>query len=260
MATIHEQREDGVATLLLDNGAANALTSGMLRLLAGMLDALDADEAVGAVVIAGAGGRGFCAGSDISELKALHEAGEGPMSLLDLENAAFDRLAAMNTVTLAAVEGAATGGGMEMALACDLVVASEKARFALPEIKLGVYPGAGGTLRAPGRIGHGRALEMMLLGDEIDAAKAEAWGLANRVVPEGTALAEAQKLGRRLARGPRLAQRLVKEALRANGTMSEAEVKALVRRHSAELGAGPDITEGMRAFFARERPVFNRKG
>lgn len=260
MAGISLERQDGVATLLIDNGQANSLTSAMLSSLSELLEVLGTDEETGAIVIAGAGGRSFCAGSDIGELKALHESGEGPMALLDLENAAFDRLAGMEKPTIAAVEGAASGGGAELAICCDLIVAGDKARFSLPEIKLGVYPGAGGTIRLPRRIGHARALELMLLGDEIDAQTALNWGLANRLSEAGRALEDAQKIGRRLARGPREAQRRLKAAIHANFTMRPDEVKPLVRRHSEELGAGPDIAEGMRAFFARERAVFNRKG
>lgn len=257
MAAIQAETSEGVATLLIDNGPSGSLTAAMLNELMDHLGRFGDDDHIGALVIAGAGPN-FCAGSDIGELKALNDSGRGPLPVLDLENRAFDRLAEFAKPVVAAVEGAASGGGVELLLCCDLIVVGGRARFSLPEIRLGVYPGAGGVLRLPRRIGHARALEMMLLGEDVDAATALGWGLANRLVEEGAAREEASRLARRLARGPRLAQRRLREAMRSRWTFGDEELQALVRGHAAELGASPDVAEGMRAFFARERPTFNR--
>ncbi|MCB1342388.1 MAG: enoyl-CoA hydratase/isomerase family protein [Pseudooceanicola sp.] len=245
----------GVTVLTLGNGRANAVTPDMADALAAQVAALGD---IGALVIRGAGAH-FCAGSDVGELARLHEAGQGAGPLLRRESAAFEAIAALDIPVIAAVEGLCLGGGLELALCCDLIVAGDTARFGLPEAQLGAFPALGAPLRLPRRIGTGRALEMMLDGTEIDAATARDWGLVNRTVPAARALPEAETWAIRLAQGPRAARRALKRSLRAALALPEAEAIAAMLREAETLDRSPEITEGLRAFAARETPAFQAK-
>ncbi|RYY94763.1 MAG: enoyl-CoA hydratase/isomerase family protein, partial [Comamonadaceae bacterium] len=158
--------------------------------------------------------------------------------------------------TVAAIEGAAVGGGLELAVCCDLLVAARTAKLALPEIRLGVFPGSGGTVRVTRRVGAARARRMMLLGDAIDAATAHAWGLVDELCDEGTAALEAGKLAARLAAGPALAQQGCKAALDAAMDMDEAGALAVATEWAVRLGFSGDLAEGLRAFDAKRKPAF----
>jgi enoyl-CoA hydratase/carnithine racemase len=254
MGEILSTIEDGVLTLRLRNGTANAMTTRMAAQLAGALSSLRGD--VGAIVIAGTAGGTFCAGSDIRELTALQGTEEGPAPMLRAESQALRLLAGLPLPTLAAVDGVAYGGGMELAAACDFVIAGGTARFCLPEIKLGVFPGIGGTVWVPRRIGYARALEMMLTGQDVDAETAHRWNFANRVVAPGTAETAAGSLARSLAAGPREAVGMIKRSLRDAIEASEAEALAAALDRAIALGASPESREGLRAFAARVRPDF----
>ncbi len=246
--------EGGVLTLRLRNGSANAMTSTMAAQLSGALSNLPGD--VGAVVIAGTVGGAFCAGSDIRELIDLQATEDGPASMLRVESEALRILADLPLPTIAAVDGVAYGGGMELAAACDLVIAGGKARFCLPEIKLGVFPGIGGTVWVARRVGYTRALEMMLTGEEIDADTARDWNFVNRTVPAGTAEDAALALAGRLATGPRAAVGMIKRSLRDAFETDEAAALAAALERAIALGGSSESREGLRAFTARERPDF----
>jgi enoyl-CoA hydratase/carnithine racemase len=158
--------------------------------------------------------------------------------------------------TVAAVRGLAYGGGLEVAVCCDIIVVEEDVRLALPEIKLGVFPGSGGTVRVTRRIGEGRGKEIMFLGEPIDAQTALAWGLVNRVVPKGQALDTAMALASRLAAQPNLALQACKKAIDMSFDMTEDEAIARSLALSGEVFATNDCKEGQRAFFAKEKPRF----
>ncbi len=258
MGEIRSAVEAGVLTLTLDNGPANAMTLAMAGQLAELLSAVPGDGEIGAVVVTGAGDRTFCAGSDIGEFRRLHESGDGPGALLTAENRAFDLLAGLDIPTVAAVNGLCVGGGVELAICCDMVLAADDATFSLPEIRLGVFPGIGGTVRLPRRIGAGRAAEMMLTGRDVPAAEALLWGLANRLVARADVLAEAAKLARRFAAGPRMAVASLKGALREGAELPEAEALRLGLERAVALGASSEVAEGLRAFAAKEKPDFAR--
>lgn len=262
MGEIRSTVEGGVLTLMLDNGAANAVSLAMARQLADILAGVQDNDDIGAVVVTGAGEKAFCAGSDIGDLKRLHDSGAGPGELLEEENRAFDLLAALDIPTVAAVNGLCVGGGVELAVCCDMVLAADDVSFALPEIRLGVFPGIGGTVRLPRRIGQARALEMMLTGRDVPAAEALQWGLANRLAPRGDVLAEATKLARRFAVGPRMAIASLKGAMREGAELPEAEALRLGLERAIALGNSPEVAEGLRAFAAKEKPDFvkARKG
>jgi enoyl-CoA hydratase len=191
---------DGVGVLTLDNPPMNLVTLALAGELDAALTRLAVETDVRVLVVTGAGEHAFCAGSDIKEFGAVADDVVGKK--LGAENAAFSRLAAFPKPTIAAVDGVAFGGSLELAVCCDLLVAGAEARLALPEVKLGVFPGSGGTIRVPRRIGEGRAKQLMFTGEPIDAATALAWGLVNQVVPRGQALAAARALAADLAPCP----------------------------------------------------------
>nr|WP_314355799.1 enoyl-CoA hydratase-related protein [uncultured Achromobacter sp.] len=248
-------RDDGVAVLTLDNPPLNVVFRGLTVALGQALDALAVEPRVRAVVLAGAG-RAFCAGSDIAEFQPLMQPGRIGPEKLELQHRVFARLADFPKPTVAAVHGVAFGGGLEIAVCCDFIVADPAARFALPEIKLGVFPGSGGPVRVTRRIGVTRAKEMMLLGEPIDAATALAWGLVNRVSQAGQAQAQALALAGALGARPPLAMSLCKTAIGYSWDDTEASAIARALPLSERAFTSAEAREGVRAFLAKETPRF----
>src|SRR5262249_47601337 len=171
--------QDGVALLTLDNPPLNLMTLDMTRELNALIPRLAEDRAVRAMVLTGSGERAFCAGSDVKEFPQVADA--VVRKKLALENEVYTRIAEFPKPTVAALNGLAFGGGLELAACCDLIIAEAGTMVALPEIKLGVFPGSGGTIRVTRRIGAGRAKEMMFLGDPVAVETAPARGVVNRV-------------------------------------------------------------------------------
>jgi enoyl-CoA hydratase len=248
--------EDGVAVVMLNNPPLNLVTLEMTRRLNETVKRLAEDPDARVMVLTGAGGKAFCAGSDIKEFPEMMAAGAVVPKKLALENEAWSRVDDFPKPTIAAVAGLAFGGGLELAVCCDLIVAEEGARVALPEIKLGVFPGSGGTVRVTRRIGEGRAKEMMFFGDPIDAATALSWGLVNRVVGKGESLRTAQAMAETLAQRPNRALQVCKVAIDLSFDVSEDEAVAQSLTLSDEVFASADCKEGVRAFFAKEPPRF----
>lgn len=202
-----ERRDDGVALVRIDRPKINALSTALLGELGEEATALAGDPP-GAVVVWG-GERIFAAGADIGELRGP----SGARAVSEAFRTALDALASIPRPTVAAVTGYALGGGCELALACDLRVADERARFGQPEILLGVIPGGGGTQRLARLVGPARAKDLVLTGRQVDAEEAMRIGLVDRVVPAGKALEAALGLARELAAGPVLAAALAKRAI-----------------------------------------------
>lgn len=244
-----------VSTIELDNQPLNLVTVAMMEELDAALDALAADHGVRAVVVAGAGERAFCAGSDIKEFEGL--AGRVAQGKLLYEKYVYRKLAELPVPTIAAIEGDALGGGLELALCCDLRVASERARLGMPEVRLGVLPGSGGTQRLPAVVGPARAKELILVGELIDATRAERIGLVNQVVAAGEARRAASGIAERIAkRGPvavREGKRLIDRARDLDLDAGfAAELDA-----SHRVFASEDMLEGARSFFAKRPPNFS---
>lgn len=247
---------NGIAVLTLDNPPLNVVFRGLTQALGQALDAIAANSSVRAVVLTGAGTRAFCAGSDIAEFTPLMLPGRIVPEKLALQHEVFARLDDFPKPTIAAVNGLAFGGGLEIAVCCDLIVADEKAHFALPEIKLGVFPGSGGPVRVTRRVGEGRAKELMLLGEPIDAATALTWGLINRVVRSGQALESAMELASILMQRPPLAMALCKQAIDLSFDTDEDAAIAAALPLSERVFTSSEAREGVRAFFAKETPSF----
>jgi enoyl-CoA hydratase/carnithine racemase len=248
--------EDGVAVVTLNNLPLNVVTLELTRQLEATLDRLAADPAARVLVLTGAGERAFCAGSDIKEFPELSASGQVIDIKMRKENVTYSKVDDFPKPTIAAVAGLAFGGGLELVVCCDLLVVEETARLALPEIKLGVFPGSGGTVRVTRRIGEGRAKEMMFMGDPIDAQTALAWGLVNRVVAPGEALLTACRIAAELAQRPNKALQICKRAIDLSFDMPEDEAIRQTLPLSAEVFESADCKEGVRAFFAKEKPRF----
>jgi enoyl-CoA hydratase/carnithine racemase len=248
-----EPPRDGVALVTLDRREAfNALSFPLLAQLDDVLAVLDDDDTCRAIVITGAGERAFAAGADIREL-----AGATRDSLRDDDPfAAIDRVAALRTPTIAAVRGFALGGGAELAMACDMLIAGDDARFGQPEVNLGVIPGAGGTQRLARAIGRARAMELVLTGRRIEAAEAERMGLVTAVVPATETVPAALDLAARIAAMPPLAVRAAKAAVNASQELPLADGLRFERARFEELFGTEDQREGMAAFMDKRAPAW----
>lgn len=250
---------EGVATLTLTNPPLNFVTLTLTRELHAALGELAANPEVRVLVVTGDGPRAFCAGSDISEFPRLVEERAVISGKLAFENATYSALAHFPKPTIAAVNGIAYGGGLELAVCCDIVVAGADARLALPEIKLGVFPGSGGTVRVTRRIGAARAKQLMFTGEPIDTQTALGWGLVDHVAPAGQALAMSAELAQGLARGPSRVLQLCKQAVQlALETDEDAAIRQTLPLSDAAFQT-EDCREGVRAFFAKRAPVFRHR-
>jgi enoyl-CoA hydratase len=239
-----------VATVTLNRPQAlNALNAPLLSELVDALTKLDADASVRCIVITG-NERAFAAGADIKEMAEASSVDMLRRNAL----ARYDAVRKVAKPIIAAVSGWALGGGCELAMACDMIVASETARFGQPEINIGIMPGAGGTQRLTRALGKARAMDLILTGDYLSAQEAHARGLVNRVAPPELYLEEAQKLARHIAAQPPVAVRLAKDAVLKAQDLSIEEGLDYERRVFYLLFATEDQKEGMAAFVEKRPP------
>ncbi|MEU8361863.1 enoyl-CoA hydratase-related protein [Nonomuraea sp. NPDC048882] len=255
---IRYETADAVATVTLDRPEAmNSLTAETKQELLAALRRAAEDRGVRAVLLTGSG-RAFCAGQDLGEHAANLEAGRGLADTVRAHyNPIVELIATMAKPVVAAVNGVAAGAGASLAFACDLRVASEKAKFALAFAGIGLAPDTGASWTLQRLVGPGRAAELMLLGEPLDAARALELGLVTRVVPPGEVLKSAQELAVRLAQGPTLAYAATKRALAYAATHSLPDALALEAELQDECVATRDHLDATRAFLAKEVPVFN---
>jgi enoyl-CoA hydratase len=248
--TIIAETRGAVALVTLNRPKAlNALNAALAEELLGALEGFDADPAIGAMVVTGSE-RAFAAGADIKEMAGL---GFEDALLGDL-TAGWDRLARIRKPVIAAVAGHALGGGCELAMMCDIIIAADTARFGQPEITLGIIPGMGGTQRLTRLVGKAKAMDMVLTGRLMDAAEAERAGLVARVVPAEALLETALAAAETVARLSRTAVLLAKEAVNRAEESSLAEGLRFERRAFHALFATADQKEGMAAF-VEKRPA-----
>ena len=244
---------DGVALLVMDRPEVlNALNFAQVEAIADALEALDLDAGCRAVVLTGAGDRAFASGADIAELARQTNAS----LTADNDFRHWERITATRKPIIAAVRGFALGGGCELAMACDMIVAGEDAQFGQPEIRLGVMPGAGGTQRLTRAVGKARAMEMILTGRTMGAREAEAHGLVSVVVPSEATVPAALELAGRIAAMPPVAVAAAKAAVnRAEELPLEAGVE-FERRSFFQLFDTEDQAEGMAAFTQKRAPTW----
>jgi len=250
------ERRGAVGIVTLNRPAAlNALSAALVQELGAALDELEADAAIGAIVLTGSE-RAFAAGADVKEMasKTYPE-----IYTEDFITRGWERVAQCRKPVIAAVAGFALGGGCEIAMMCDIVIAADTARFGQPEITLGTMPGAGGTQRLPRFVGKAKAMDLCLTGRMMDAAEAERAGLVSRIVPAAELLAEAVKVGERIAAMSRPIAMMVKEAVNRAYETTLAEGVGFERRGFHSTFATADQKEGMAAFIEKRKPAFKNR-
>jgi enoyl-CoA hydratase len=232
----------------------NALNHQLLTELAFCLEQLDSDDSINCIVITG-NEKAFAAGADIKEM-----ANAGTIEMLSRDNfSLWDRIRKIRKPMIAAVSGFALGGGCELAQLCDIIIASETAKFGQPEINIGVMPGAGGTQRLTKAVGKYKAMEIILTGEMIDAAEAVRLGLVNKVAPSGMYLEDAKKLAKHIASKPPVAVKLAKESVLRSFEVPLKEGLEIERKSFYMLFSSEDQKEGMKAFVEKRKPEWKGK-
>lgn len=249
----HEAGHPGVAEIMLDRPEAlNAISTMMAVRLAQACAELANDRQVRTIVLSAKGGRAFCVGADLKERNAMSDA--ELLRQRPVFRAAFGGVLGLPQPVVAAVHGYALGGGCELALCCDLIVADETAVFGLPETTVGLVPGGGGTQLAQRRLGPGRAADLIFTGRHVGAAEADRIGLADRLVPAGTAGQHARELAARIAGGSPVAVRCAKKAIRHGGGIGLAAALEVEDAAWRAAATSADRREGIAAFNEKRPP------
>jgi enoyl-CoA hydratase len=232
----------------------NALNFQLISELADALEEMDRDEAIGCIVLTGSGEKAFAAGADIKEM-----ANKSPIDMLAGGFSSWERIRKIHTPMIAAVNGYALGGGFELALHCDMIMASEKARFGQPEIQLGVIPGAGGTQRLARTLGKYRTMELVLTGATISAQELAQLGLVNHVFPPDELRGETLKIAHKVASQAPIAARLAKDAVLTAFETSLSQGLEAEQKNFFLLFSTEDMREGMQAFIEKRQANFQGK-
>lgn len=244
-----------VCVITINRPPMNTLNRETLHEIGAILDRAEADDDIRAIVLTGAGDRMFSAGADISEFGEWADRERAEQSLGRM-HALFNRIEAFSKPVIACLNGSALGGGNELQMACHLAIASANAELGLPEVRLGIMPGYGGTQRLPRLIGRRRALELMLTGERISAQTALAYGLVNRVVPQKEVREEAFRWAYRLAAGAPLAMKAILGAVYRGGDASLEDGLRAERENLLSVIHTEDAAEGISAFFSKRPPNF----
>lgn len=254
-AVVTFSKAERVGTIRLNRPPANSYDIQFMQALDAAIEAADRDPQVRAVILTSVSDKFFSAGADIRAF--LSNGVEANMEMIRTAHRALEKMALSPKVFVAAINGHALGGGLEMALACDLRFAAEgRYRLGLPEVTLGLLPGNGGTQRLPRLIGANRALEMMLTGESVGPQEAHRLGLVNRLFPADTLLAETEAYARQIASGASAAIGAIKQAVVQGRTLPLSEALALERNLIEPLFRTADAQEGLRAFVEKREPVY----
>lgn len=249
------QVEDGVATITINRPKAlNALNSAVMGEINAAITQCRKDDAVKAVIITGAGEKSFVAGADISQMATLRP--QQAMAFMEFGIETFRMIETLPKPVIAAVNGFALGGGTELAMSCDFRFASENARFGQPEILIGLIPGWGGTQRLARLIGMGRAKEIIMGGDQVNAQRAYEIGLVNKVFPLDQLLPEAKKFAAKLAGLPGFALKMAKDAINFGYDLPLDNAMRLETECCSQCFSTDDQKEGMKAFLEKRKAVF----
>jgi enoyl-CoA hydratase len=247
--------QDGVGVLTFNRPKVlNALDAKTIAELGEVVARVESDRSVKALLLTGAGEKAFVAGADIAAMSTMSTV--DARRFAETAHAILARLEALPVVTIAAVNGFALGGGCEVAMACDLIYASDRAKFGQPEVNLGLIPGFGGTQRLTRRVGITRALELVLTGDMVDAAKAKEIGLALEVLPAAELLAFAKAQAKKIAGKAPIAVAVAKRAIREGADADLRTANELERQSFAALFGSDDTREGTKAFVEKRPPAF----
>jgi 2-(1,2-epoxy-1,2-dihydrophenyl)acetyl-CoA isomerase len=256
--TVHVERHDGWRKLTLNRPEKlNAANEDMLRALLAALDEAEADSACRAILLTGAG-RGFCAGQELGP--AMLPGPNGPPdlgALAELHHAFVRKLRAIPLPVVCAVNGIAAGAGASYALACDIVLAARSAKFAMAFVKIGLVPDSGASFLLTHRIGEARARALAMLGEAVDASRAEAWGMIWKAVDDAALPTEAEALTAALARAPTEALARIKQLFAVAATNNLDTQLDLERDAQAAAGRSADYAEGVRAFLEKRPPIFH---
>lgn len=258
LGTLLYEVRDQVAVITLNRPDRMNTLGGTMKadLARAFFDLARNDERVRTILVTGSGERAFCAGADIKERASEVVRGTDYFVRQKATHDLFRNIEEFEKPVVAAINGVALGGGLEIALCCDIRIASDNARFGLPEIKLGVIPAAGGTQRLPRLIGEARAKELILTADIVDAETAHRYGLVSRVVPQGELMTVAIALSQQIARHPPLAVRFAKRAIN-RGMQTDLDSGLEYERYAAAMIVdSEDRVEGMRAFVEKREPQF----
>jgi len=257
--TIIYEKEEGIGVITLNRpDSLNALSRKLTQELGAALDEIEADDEIKVVIITG-GPDAFCAGADIKERAASSgkSISQSQVYFFQLKaNRFFTRIEDFEKPVIAAISGVAVGGGCELSLVCDLRIASESARFGLPEVKLGVIPAAGGTQRLPRIIGVTKAKELLYTGDTVDAQEAYRIGLVNKVVPVENLMEEAKAMAQKLAKRPPLPIKFAKRTVNAGMQLDITSALDYEAHCAALLIMSEDRIEGFKAFAEKRKPVY----
>ena len=246
---------DGVATITFNRPKAlNAMNSVTMKELYDAAMRCQTDAAIKAIILTGAGDKAFVAGADISEMQNMRP--QEAMEFMELGHATLRLIETMGKPSIAAVNGFALGGGTEISMSCDMRFASDKARFGQPEILIGLIPGWGGTQRLARLIGMGRAKELIMGGDQVNAQRAYEIGLVNKVFPLDQLLPEAKKFAAKLANLPGFALKMAKDAINFGYDLSLDNAMRLETECCSQCFSTDDQKEGMKAFLEKRKPVF----
>jgi enoyl-CoA hydratase/carnithine racemase len=251
-------KEDGYAVITIDNPPLNVMSEGVARELGECVEEVAADSEVIAVIVTGAGTKAFMAGADIKEFPARMKPGAAAELSRQLHQV-LNRLDDLPKPTIAAIRGYALGGGCELALACDMRIAGESAQLGLPEIKLGLFPGAGGTQRLPRLVGEAKAKELMFTGEPISAAEALRIGLVNRVVPDDEVLDAAKALAKTIAQRTLVSLTRIKRLVDQGAELPLKEALELEVQLFDEVFQTEDVREGVQAFLEKRAPKFRHR-
>lgn len=251
--------EHGIATITINRPEVrNALNWEAMEAFADAVHRAESTPDLSAMIVTGAGQQAFISGGDLRDLHRTSSEADG-LRQHDLMASALDALEALPVPVIAAIEGAARGGGCEVLLACDMRVAAEDATLGFAQIHMAVTPGWGGARRLLELVGYAHAFELLLTGGMLSARKAYAIGLVNHITPRGRALTEARRIALQFANGPQGALRGVKEVLRAHLRLPPEAARAREREIFARLWASPDHAEAVLAFLERREPVFSKE-
>ncbi len=258
MQTIVLNIENGIALLTVNRpDSLNALNKQVIIDLAEAVNSIEADPTIRCVIVTGSGEKAFVAGADIKEIDQLQSSDAYKFAMAGQH--LFSKIETLRMPVIAAVNGFALGGGLELALACDFIIAADDAKFGLPECTLGIMPGYGGTIRLVRRIGSARAKEIAMTGGFYSSAEAQSLGVVNRVVPKLELMATAQKMAQTLASRAPKALTAIKESIHQSPDLSLAEAFKLEAKLFSQLFGSADQIEGTKAFVEKRKPVFTGK-